>query len=223
MQRSAKRFVVRRRLSERHRQALHGVETWPSRHGTELRDDEIERPVAHGDRLGQEPAGIVEPGLSRGFIQGATRCFARRGLDLAHASRQRGQPSRVEAFRGERRHEAAQSCAGEARVEVAGVVHEGPTARAAGRDEANLGHIEQGAEMQDAIAVDHRRHAGQPGGTRAAHQAEQHGLGLIVARMGGREMRGADPLRAINQQGIAMMTSPLLQAGCGLSPVQVRM
>ncbi len=64
-----------------------------------------------------------------------------------------------------------------------------------------------------------RCHAGEPGHAGSAHEAEQHGLGLVVERVGGGDVGGADVPRAADEEVVAAMARALLQAGRGLGAV----
>ena len=59
------------------------------------------------------------------------------------------------------------------------------------------------------------RHPGEAGDARAAHQAEQHRLGLIVGVAGGRDRVGADAFGMGEEKAVAGVAGPFLKAGRG--------
>ncbi len=66
-----------------------------------------------------------------------------------------------------------------------------------------------------AVADGHKVHAAQSRNAGAAQQTEKDRLRLIVGVMSGHQRVGADRLRQINEQAIARLPRPLLEAGRG--------
>ena len=82
------------------------------------------------------------------------------------------------------------------------------------RDRA-LSTPSNGRAIVTALALARPLHAGETGDARAADEAEQNGLGLIVGMMGGRDRAGADRPRMVDQQSVARLAGPLLHPGRG--------
>ena len=144
------------------------------------------------------------------------------GISTCRAPRQNREPVRIEPLGGERRHEAAQAHAGEARRAIRRVVSERDAGRFQRRDQPGFGKVEEWTDQLDRAAVAGKRrhpcHAGKPGEPAAARHAHEHGLGLVVERVGGEHMTGVDLARGSRQQLIARGPRGLLQAGRGLGP-----
>ncbi len=155
----------------------------------------------------------------------ALRHRRQRLVGLGRAPGEAGEAFGVQSFFGERAHQRAQPRARIGRIGVGRVLDE--------RDAAVRGRRRRGRpwrapssgrdESRRRRAPRSRRHAGEAGDARAAHQPEQHRLGLVVGMVGGGDRVGADRARVGDQQPVARLARPLLQAGSRASaPVQTR-
>ena len=72
--------------------------------------------------------------------------------------------------------------------------------------------------MDQPVLLREGAHAGEPRDARTMRQAHQHGLGLVVERMGCDEERRAALAHPRAQQGVARGPRPLLDARRGLAP-----
>ncbi len=128
-----------------------------------------------------------------------------------------GEALRRQAFLRENRHDFAPPHPREAVVVVRGILDECPVLRHAERGQRGLRHPEKRADMEETGTPDDGTHAGKPRKARPAGQPHQNRLGLVVAGVGGHEMRCAKLAGVRAQERVAGAARCLLQARLRLS------
>ena len=176
-----------------------------------LGDAPRQNPVCDRDRRGEQRASVERPFRADPRLD-FSRQMRQRLLRLARAARQPIERLGVEAFLAEAGKKRAQAGAREARVDVGRVVDERRAARIGEGDEVALPQGHERPGDRHAVARGHDVHAAQSRDAGAAQQTKEHGLRLIVGVMSGHERLGADRLRVVDEQAVARLARPLLQA-----------
>ena len=128
-----------------------------------------------------------------------------------------GEALRRQAFLFQNRHDFAPPHPREAVVVVRGILDECPVLRHAERGQRGLRHPEKRADMEETGTPDDGTHAGNPRKARPAGHPHQNRLGLVVAGVGGHEMRCAKLAGVRAQERVAGAARCLLQARLRLS------
>ena len=158
------------------------------------------REAVDGTGLREQRGGLAVDGVGRG----------------GQTNRRGGEFRRVDPGLGKARQGAADTDAGEARIVVHGIVRRArDRRRRQWRQAAPAGQPGKGRSESDLADIDRRAHGGEAEHPCPPLQAQEEGLGDVVAVVGEKQIRGAGLAAGVDQQAVARPPRRVLDVGVG--------